>query len=65
MNPKLIEKAFYDKQTTPELEKQVLATLKALNEGQIRVCEKKQEGQWQVNEWVKKAILIYFKMTKS
>lgn len=34
-----------------------------LNQGIIRVCEK-QADNWQVNEWVKKAILLYFQITK-
>ncbi len=36
----------------------------ALNEGVIRVCEKK-ENEWQVNDWLKKAILLYFIVTDS
>ena len=63
MNPELIQKAFDQNQSSPELEKEVHATLQALNEGKIRVCEKT-EASWKVNEWVKKAILLYFKMTK-
>ena len=63
MKAQLIHKAFSDNQITPEVEKQVHDILKALNKGELRVCERK-KGQWQVNEWVKKAILLYFKMTK-
>jgi 2,3,4,5-tetrahydropyridine-2-carboxylate N-succinyltransferase len=36
----------------------------ALNQGIIRVCEK-QGNEWQVNQWVKKAILLYFIVTDS
>ena len=32
-----------------------------LTKGQIRVCEKQQD-QWVVHEWLKKAILIYFRL---
>jgi 2,3,4,5-tetrahydropyridine-2-carboxylate N-succinyltransferase len=38
----------------------IRATLKALNEGSLRVAEKI-DGQWVVNTWVKKAILLYFR----
>lgn len=62
MNKKLIQSAFLNNEITKETEQAVKETLKALDEGQIRVCEKK-EGTWQVNEWVKSAILLYFKMT--
>lgn len=34
-----------------------------LNSGQLKVCEQK-EGQWQVNQWAKKAILLYFRYKK-
>ena len=35
-----------------------------LNEGQLKVCEYI-NGKWQVNEWVKKAILLYFRHKKT
>lgn len=35
-----------------------------LNQGIIRVCEKL-AGRWLVNEWVKKAILLYFQVTSA
>lgn len=38
--------------------------IKELNSGTIRVCEKK-TSEWQVNEWLKKAILLYFTVNKS
>ncbi len=34
-----------------------------LNEGQLKVCECL-NGKWQVNQWVKKAILLYFRYKK-
>lgn len=34
-----------------------------LDQGKIRVCEKKADGTWIVNEWIKKAILLYFKIS--
>ncbi|XLM33430.1 MAG: 2,3,4,5-tetrahydropyridine-2,6-dicarboxylate N-succinyltransferase [Rickettsia africae] len=39
-------------------------SIESLNQGTIRVCEK-QENSWHVNEWVKKAILLYFITTES
>lgn len=35
-----------------------------LDKGTLRVCEKI-EDQWIINEWVKKAILLYFQVTNS
>ncbi len=37
----------------------VRETIKLLDEGKLRVAEKK-DGEWIVNEWVKQAILLYF-----
>ncbi|MBQ9253531.1 MAG: 2,3,4,5-tetrahydropyridine-2,6-dicarboxylate N-succinyltransferase [Bacteroidales bacterium] len=34
-------------------------TIALLNRGEIRVCEKQQDD-WVVNDWIKKAILLYF-----
>ena len=35
-----------------------------LDAGEVRVVERAQEGDWVVNEWVKKAILLYFRLRK-
>lgn len=43
--------------------KAIKETIKLLDHGEIRVCSKTAEG-WQVNEWVKKAILLLFKTSK-
>ncbi len=41
----------------------VLETIEQLNQGTLRVAEKI-AGFWQVNEWVKQAILLYFHIQK-
>jgi 2,3,4,5-tetrahydropyridine-2-carboxylate N-succinyltransferase len=38
-------------------------TINLLDHGRIRVCEKS-EGTWTVHQWIKKAILLYFKISK-
>jgi 2,3,4,5-tetrahydropyridine-2,6-dicarboxylate N-succinyltransferase len=38
-------------------------TIRLLDVGEIRVAEP-HEGEWLVNEWVKKAILLYFRLRK-
>ena len=63
MKPTAIHKAFLTNEITPEIKSLVQETIKNLDEGNIRVCEKK-EGRWEVNSWIKEAILIYFKTTK-
>ncbi|MGI9296483.1 MAG: 2,3,4,5-tetrahydropyridine-2,6-dicarboxylate N-succinyltransferase [Gammaproteobacteria bacterium] len=43
-----------------ELRRIVQATLDGLNCGELRVAEPDGEGGWQINEWLKKAILVSF-----
>lgn len=38
-------------------------TIRGLDEGRLRVCEKI-EGTWKTNEWIKKGILLYFRLQK-
>ncbi|WP_413287681.1 2,3,4,5-tetrahydropyridine-2,6-dicarboxylate N-succinyltransferase [Bdellovibrio sp. HCB337] len=38
-------------------------TIQGLDTGTLRVCEKI-EGQWTTNEWIKKGILLYFRLQK-
>ena len=45
----------------PEPVEEAIARLDA---GEMRVVERAQDGDWVVNEWVKKAILLYFRLRK-
>lgn len=47
--------------TTGEVRDAVQATLNALDGGELRVAEKV-AGEWQVNQWAKKAVLLSFKL---
>src|SRR5437867_10329125 len=38
-------------------------TIRLLDQGEVRVAEKR-DGEWLVNEWTKKAILLYFRLRK-
>ena len=40
--------------------KEIDETIRLLEEGVIRTANKENE-KWKVNEWIKKAILLYFK----
>ncbi|GHT80737.1 2,3,4,5-tetrahydropyridine-2,6-dicarboxylate N-succinyltransferase [Betaproteobacteria bacterium] len=44
-----------------EIKDAVAAIIAGLDAGTLRVAEKK-DGQWQVNQWVKKAVLISFRL---
>ena len=47
-----------------DLKESVAKILERLDRGEIRVCEKK-DGVWQVNQWVKKAVLLSFKLNEN
>jgi 2,3,4,5-tetrahydropyridine-2-carboxylate N-succinyltransferase len=51
-------------QITEETVNAVNTTLNLLDNGEIRIAEK-QENSWKVNTWMKKAILISFKMNSN
>ena len=62
----IIENAFENRadinlQTQGEIRDAVSETLNKLDSGELRICEKK-DGSWQVNQWVKKAILLSFRL---
>ena len=44
-----------------EAKNSVLDALNLLDKGQLRVCEKK-DSEWHVNQWLKKAILLSFRI---
>ena len=47
----------------PEVRDAVEEVIKALNNGSLRVAERQSVGQWKVNQWVKKAVLLSFRLT--
>ena len=64
---KAIEAAWYERDsitpaTVGETRAAVENTLTALDSGILRVAEKQQSGVWHVNQWVKKAVLLGFRI---
>lgn len=57
-----IEAAWEDRNqlNTPEVREAILACIELLNKGEIRVAYPTGPGVWIVNDWVKKAITLYF-----
>jgi 2,3,4,5-tetrahydropyridine-2-carboxylate N-succinyltransferase len=47
----------------PEVREAVEQVISALNSGKLRVAERQSVGQWQVNQWIKKAVLLSFRLT--
>ena len=66
MNADLIRKTFQDKNSpvSKEAQDSVLEVIDNLDKGLLRVCEK-DGSEWKVNLWVKEAILLYFRITKT
>ena len=48
--------------TTGETREAIEATLNALDSGALRVAERRDTGEWHVNQWAKKAVLLGFRL---
>ena len=61
----IIEAAWEDRSLLEQEETQnaIRSIIKQLDEGDLRVAEPTSDG-WQVNEWVKKAVVLYFPIQK-
>ena len=59
----LIYQAFLNDEMNQTIEEAVYEAIKELDQGQIRVCEK-QGDTWKIHDWVKSAILLYFRLSK-
>lgn len=57
-----IEKAWEDRSLLSEKETQntIRKVIELLDGGVLRVAEPTEDGDWQVNQWVKKAVVLYF-----
>jgi len=48
--------------TTGETREAIEDTLNALDSGSLRVAERQENGDWHVNQWAKKAVLLGFRL---
>jgi len=48
--------------TTGEVREAIEDTLNALDSGKLRVAEPRENGEWHVNQWAKKAVLLSFRL---
>ena len=48
--------------TTGETREAILDTMNALDSGKLRVAERLDSGDWHVNQWAKKAVLLSFRL---
>jgi len=61
MEQQLIEQAWDNRELlkNEDVRTAIRNTIEKLDKGQIRIAEPK-DGQWIVNEWIKKAVILYF-----
>lgn len=61
-----IERAWEDRSllTEPNTQEAINTVIDQLDKGLYRVAEPKSDGRWQVNEWIKKAVVMYFPIRK-
>lgn len=59
---KLIEAAWENRELLKETgtKNAIFEAIELLDKGKLRIAEKSQDNSWQVNEWVKKAVIMYF-----
>ncbi|MDB3907103.1 2,3,4,5-tetrahydropyridine-2,6-dicarboxylate N-succinyltransferase [Crocinitomicaceae bacterium] len=62
----IIEKAWDDRELLKDAEvvKAIEHVIEDIDKGVLRVAEPLENGEWQVNEWVKKAVVMYFPIRK-
>jgi 2,3,4,5-tetrahydropyridine-2-carboxylate N-succinyltransferase len=61
-----VEKAWEDRKLLlePSIVRAIEAVISELDAGTLRCAEPLESGEWQVNEWVKKAVILYFPTRK-
>ena len=62
----IIEKAWEDRTLLNNAEtiSTINQVIEEIDKGRLRVAEPTQDGNWKVNEWVKKAVVMYFPIRK-
>ncbi|WP_299252179.1 2,3,4,5-tetrahydropyridine-2,6-dicarboxylate N-succinyltransferase [uncultured Cytophaga sp.] len=62
----IIEKAWEDRSmlSNPEVQAVINTVIEELDKGRLRVAQPNEDGSWTVNDWVKKAVIMYFPIRK-
>lgn len=62
----LIEQAWEDRELLQDATSQaaIREVIEHLDKGRLRVAEQDENGQWKTNDWVKKAVILYFPIQK-
>ncbi|GLS31858.1 2,3,4,5-tetrahydropyridine-2-carboxylate N-succinyltransferase [Mesorhizobium albiziae] len=66
---KTVDKAFEEREgispaTRGEVREAIETALHLLDRGQARVAERQADGKWHVNQWLKKAVLLSFRLNQ-
>lgn len=63
---KIIENAWENREMLKEdiTQKAIRAVIAELDLGNLRVAEPTEDGNWKVNDWIKKAVILYFPIQK-
>src|SRR5688572_14963287 len=61
-----IEAAWQNRELLKEAstQKTINEVIELLDKGKLRVAEPQPDGSWKVNDWVKKAVILYFPIRK-
>lgn len=62
----IIEQAWDNRELLKEADTQkaIRTVIAELDAGNIRVAEPQEDGNWKVNDWIKKAVILYFPIQK-
>ncbi len=62
----IVENAWENRQLLSNIDTQdaIKEVIKLLDQGKLRIAEPKNENTWIVNEWAKKAVILYFPIQK-
>ncbi|MGZ3864912.1 MAG: 2,3,4,5-tetrahydropyridine-2,6-dicarboxylate N-succinyltransferase [Bacteroidia bacterium] len=66
MSQQIIENAWNNRELLKDvaIQKAIEDVIEQLDKGTLRVAQPLADGNWQVNEWIKKAVILYFPIRK-
>lgn len=64
--PEIIEQIWNNRELLSEIQnvKAIEEIIELLDKGKLRVAEPQLDGSWKVNDWIKKAVILYFPTRK-
>ena len=62
----IIESAWDNRELLKEsgTKEAIFSVIEQLDKGKLRVAEPDESGSWQVHEWIKKAVVLYFPISE-